>query len=284
MRMTNRARADFSGARKRIERAALHRREMGGIRQDENQRSLFRVTREARKSAVVLTAFYDAPDELAIIFGEWLFNMRAALDYCFFQLAVEDTGRNPPTRPGARMFPLRGTRAEFDAELTRDTFHGMSPSTIKMVEAMQPYHTKYGADGNALRWLHDLARRDRHREPNTMGARIMGFEATAHETPGVTILGADKFDPERVPAVVGPGESLWIASVHCGSQREARLLEDRVELHIENTLETVEWYRETFKTGASQNIRNDSLESRMTFVEHFMGVAIDQFETALGNA
>ena len=255
---------------------------MGEVRQDKTQANRFQVIREARGSQIVLEAVYDAPAELSIQFGDWLFNIRTALDYAFFQLAIEDTGKNPPTRQGARMFPIKRTKEDFDALQGTDTLHGLKESTVNMVEAMQPYHTKYGADGNALLWLHDLARRDRHRQPLTMGAIIKTFRAKLHGLPNARCLDFDQIDPTKVPAVVGAGETLSLATARCASERDARRLEGRVEVWIDNDLEVLEWYRETFTKGTSRNIRNDTLEERMKFVEYYMGLVLDHFEQGIG--
>ncbi|MCR8998376.1 hypothetical protein, partial [Brevibacillus laterosporus] len=210
--------------------------------------------------------------ELQVVFGDWLANMRAALDYVFFQLAVQDTKKNPPTRQGARQFPIKRRVEDFDAMRGTDSFHGLSEKTIAAVESMQPYHTKYGAEGNALLWLHDHARMDRHRAPLRMGTIIKNFRAECHAVGNTGAVSFDTIDPQVTPAVVGEGETLVLATVRCASTNDAVRLVNRVEVWIDADLEVIDWYRDSHKSGKSANIRNDSLADRMKFVEDYFGM------------
>ncbi|MDZ7910760.1 MAG: hypothetical protein U5O16_02840 [Rhodococcus sp. (in: high G+C Gram-positive bacteria)] len=281
--MTDLPRADFRSAKSRVERAIAFRNEMGALREKERAEGTFSVSRVQRGSAIILEASYKPAPELEVVFGDWLANMRAALDYLFFQLAVEDTKKNPPTRQGARQFPIKRRVEDFDAMRGSDAFHGLSERTINAVESMQPYHTKYGAEGNALLWLHDHARMDRHRAPLRMGTIIKDFRAVCHPIGNIGAVSFETIDPQVTPAVVGEGEALVLATVRCASTSDAARLVNRVEVWIDADLEVIDWYRDSHKSGKSANIRNDSLEDRMKFVEDYFGMVLDHFEKMLEN-
>ncbi|MBM4590292.1 hypothetical protein GS507_19125 [Rhodococcus hoagii] len=273
--------ADFRAVEARIARAKKFRGEMGALRKDDDASS-FTVTRVRRGSSIDLVASCELRPELGIVFGDWLANVRASLDYLFFQLAIEDTKKYPPTRQGSRQFPIKRTLTEFEALRGSDVLHGLSEETIKAIESMQPYHTKYGAEGNALLWLHDLARMDRHREPFKMGTLIKNWKGTAHQVDGVKPLGFDTQDPTKSPLVVGAGETLLLGTLRCASEADAMNQEPGIELSVDCDLEAIDWYRDTHRKGISANIRNDTLEERMKFVEDYMGLVVAHFKKTHG--
>lgn len=266
-----------------MQRAAKHRQEMGNLRVSERGTPLFNVLREARGSTIVLEASYEAVLDYAIIFGDWLFNARAAFDYLFYQLAVEDTGQNPPTRPRARTFPVCRSLDQFEQLRGGDVLHGLSPHTVNAVESMQPYHTSYGAQGNGLLWLHDLARKDRHRQPFQMGCLITEFQAHVQEAAAPWIIDHSVVDPTTTPMVVGSGEKLVLAKFRCRSSRDAAAVAGSIAVDVTQTLEVVDWFRETHTQGVSSNIRNDGLEERMKFIEQYHRRVVDHFERNVRN-
>lgn len=273
--------ADFRSVEARIRRAEKFRNEMGVLRKTQGA-SHFKVVRERCGSTVDLVAVCEISPEFGIIFGDWLANIRASLDYLFFQLAVEDTKKYPPTRQGSRMFPIKRTREDFNALRKSDVLHGLQERTVNAIESMQPYHTKYGSDGNALLWLHDLARVDRHREPFKVGNLIKDFRAEVHSTAVSSVISFETIDPLEVSAVVGEGEPLVLASIHFSSAAAAEKFQGANEAWIQNDLEIIDWYRKTHTGGISANIRNDSLEERMNFVEYYLGLVMAHFKDTHG--
>ncbi|OZC88067.1 hypothetical protein CH282_07905 [Rhodococcus sp. 06-418-1B] len=270
---------DLTNARARLNRAVKHRLEMATLREADRDAGSFAASRNVVGNTVVIEAKYSAHPDLAIAFGEWLASLRSGLDYLFFDLAAADTGSNPPTRQGSRMFPIKETPEQFEQIRNSDTFHGMSDWTVDSIESMQPYHTKYGAKGNALLWLHDLARRDRHRMPFKMGALITKFEAKVHPVAGARGIGMDTIDPEQTAAVVAEGESMYLGRLRCPSATDAEIMSGRIEIWIDQDLEVATWYREAHTSGISANIRNDRLEERMKFIEWYFYTVLEHFET-----
>ncbi|WP_157838416.1 hypothetical protein [Nocardia farcinica] len=245
----------------------------------------FSLTRGNEGHDLVIKAISEPPLMAACAFGDWLANIRSALDYAFYQLVIHDEQRRPPSRPRDRTFPLQRTQEDFEKLLGKDIFHNLRPTTIKLIESMQPYHTHYGADGNALLWLHDLARLDRHREPFTLGALVKSFNTTIPEAAVPFIHKVECFDPKKEPALVGSSAPIVLARIQCSSVDVAEQLGRLVPVAVEAPVELIDWYREAHSTGRSANIRNDTLEVRMSFTEYFMGLVVDQFEryTASGS-
>lgn len=268
--------ADFQATRERVARATQLRREMADLLNGCD--TTFNLTRGNENEYLVIQATAEPPLMAACAFGDWLANIRSALDYAFYQLVIHDEQRRPPTRPRDRTFPIQRTEPEFNKLLGKDIFHNVKPLTIKLIESMQPYHTHYGADGNALLWLHDLARLDRHREPFTLGTLVKSFNTTIPEAARPYIRNVECFDPQKAPALVGGGETFVLARIRCSSVDVAKQLGNMVPVDVEAPIELVDWYRDTHAAGTSANIRNDTLEERMRFTEYFMGLVIDQFE------
>lgn len=269
---------DLATARARLRRASKYRQEMAELRVLDRESGAFSAVCTPSGKTVRIEASYSAHPDLAIVFGDWLANLRSGLDYLFFQLAIADTGRNPPSRSGSRMFPIKESAEQFDAIRRTDVFHGMSAWSVNAIESMQPYHTKYGAQGNALLWLHDLARRDRHRTPFQMGALVTRFEARVHPTATARAIGMETIDPDAEPTVVAAGEHMYLGRVRCPSEADALIMKGRIEVWIDQDLEIVDWYRQSHRTGQASNIRNDTLEERMKFIEWYFGAVIESFE------
>lgn len=100
------------------------------------------------------------PNTLGLTLGEFLYQLRAALDNCLYAAAIIDSGSSPPPGGEVLQWPICETRAEW-RNAQRRVRH-LSDGLVTYLESMQPYHTQYPG-WNCLRILHDLARIDRHR-------------------------------------------------------------------------------------------------------------------------
>jgi hypothetical protein len=101
------------------------------------------------------------PPEMAVLTGEWFYNLRCALDYAVYATAICDSGKNPPPKDGQLEFPCSFSEDHFAKNEYR-----LSPLSDyhrdEIVKFMQPYRHP-DPDTSALGWLHRLARIDRHR-------------------------------------------------------------------------------------------------------------------------
>lgn len=110
------------------------------------------------------------PPELSIIFGEFLYELRAALDNALYAVAVLTSDDNPP--PGAERleWPIRLTRDDWVRQRSR--LKHLPEVIMEALEAIQPFQVEY-PEWNCLRILHDLARVDRHRAAHALGLYLV---------------------------------------------------------------------------------------------------------------
>jgi hypothetical protein len=107
-----------------------------------------RVTRDIRLSP-----------ELSIRVGEFIYNLRAALDHLVFALAWHDTGKKPTGSHERKLqFPIEDRKKSFDGR--RNTLlKGVFDGNVALIERYQPY--------KRCHWigvLRDLSNTDKHRE------------------------------------------------------------------------------------------------------------------------
>ncbi|TFV79400.1 hypothetical protein E4P39_01815 [Blastococcus sp. CT_GayMR19] len=100
------------------------------------------------------------PAELSLTFGEFLYNLRAALDNCLYAVAIIDSGQSPPPNATLLEWPITLTPVNWRNNARR--LAGLAPEIRQALEHIQPYNAE-APDWNCLRILHDLARLDRHR-------------------------------------------------------------------------------------------------------------------------
>ncbi len=103
---------------------------------------------------------HEPPEELSVIIGDCLQNMRMSLEHIVWALAKQELGRNP----GHTAFPICKTREDFEGRSKRDLKH--LPETARLViGSLQPYRTG-GEDpeGEPLWQLNEYANIDRHRQ------------------------------------------------------------------------------------------------------------------------
>lgn len=110
------------------------------------------------------------PAELSVILGEFLYEMRAALDNCLYAVAVIVCGQNPPPGANKLEWPIRSTSDEWKSHLHR--YRGLPKEIVDALEKIQPYQAELPA-WNSLANLHDLARFDRHRTARSLGLYIV---------------------------------------------------------------------------------------------------------------
>lgn len=106
------------------------------------------------------------PVELSLLFGEFLYELRAALDNCLYAAAVLVSGENPPPSATRLEWPVRLTPKEWKDQSKR--YQDLPLEIVEALEAIQPYQAELPG-WNSLGILHDLARVDRHRSPHGLG-------------------------------------------------------------------------------------------------------------------
>lgn len=112
------------------------------------------------------------PPELAVALGEWLYNLRASLDYVVWATACFVAGQVPPPGEGVLQYPIYDEEAAWRRNEYR--LKGLQPHHREMLRTMQPFAGD--SDANYLGWLNRLARIDRHRTLVTGAARLAQLE------------------------------------------------------------------------------------------------------------
>jgi hypothetical protein len=133
----------------------------------EHEPYVSRVTVYPDGEGVIEVEAVDFPgDELALEFGEFLYQLRAALDSLVYETAIHVSGQDPPPNAENLEFPIRRSKAGFDNAAAK--IAPLADHHRVWIEEMQPYHAKHRTEGldltaKALDAINDLARKDRHR-------------------------------------------------------------------------------------------------------------------------
>jgi len=184
--------SSFEGCWHRIDRATAHRKatiEEWNTFLDEDPYST--VLRHEGEGHYELTVVQDAPSRplIPVLFGEWLQDLRIALNYCVYDVAIFDSGEDPPPEPDKLEFPIYERESSFTSNLQK-----IRPLTERhrgWIEAVQPYKdTAHDPQRTALYWLNELARIDRHRSLHIIGAYIVESDSIVR-APGKNVVFED---------------------------------------------------------------------------------------------
>lgn len=154
----------------RLERAESHRARFAnvwnGFIESEAYESSCNVDPEGE--GAILVDARPLPEELSLVLGELLYQLRAALDSLIYEVAVIDSGEDPPPDADKLEFPIRtDSGAQFDSVAWK--LGPLSQEHRTMIESIQPYRAQnqYPWQINfmfsSLEMLNDWARKDRHR-------------------------------------------------------------------------------------------------------------------------
>lgn len=113
------------------------------------------------------------PPELSIVFGEWLFELRSALDSLLWATAVHMSRQDPPPAESQLQYPIYDSREAWEANLRR--LRPLADHQRSMLLQMQPFSSP-NPDTNFLGWINRLARIDRHRRMTVATARVAVME------------------------------------------------------------------------------------------------------------
>ncbi|CAN5408238.1 hypothetical protein BH10ACT5_BH10ACT5_14170 [soil metagenome] len=161
----------FESARLRVERARIHAGEMTAAWNEylEPHPFSFDLVRESDTTYLLRCEQHAAlPELLSALFGEWLYNLRSALDYLVWAAAAYAAGCVPPPNEGGLQYPIYDDESAW--ERNRWRLKQLAPHQVEMLETMQPFRSD--ADANYLGWINRLARIDRHRRLTTFTARV----------------------------------------------------------------------------------------------------------------
>jgi hypothetical protein len=109
------------------------------------------------------------PDSLSTVVGDFLFNIRSALDQLLWQLVLV----NDCTPGKSNMFIIAETAESFAKQVKSGRLNGTSAQVKTLIEGLQPYHR--GNGNESLITLARLHNTDKHQTPNLT-------TAVAHDT------------------------------------------------------------------------------------------------------
>ncbi len=148
----------LAGVRLKIERAKHHIRDFEIRKQMFFEAHPYFVTAdeepETGDKVFRVKIVWDIPNDMPLLVGDAIHNLRTALDHLAYQLVLAN--KNVPTK--ATYFPIAESIDKYKAS-SAGKVQGMSPSAIQAIDAAKPYQ-----GGNDQFWvLHELDNFDKHR-------------------------------------------------------------------------------------------------------------------------
>ncbi len=120
-----------------------------------------------------VTKVDEVPDEIALITGDIIQNLRSALDHLAYQLFTLGSGNG--TGGYHIYFPIAEDYAEYERQKSRKTT-GMAQQAKDIIDTIKPYR-----GGNDTLWkIHKLNNIDKHRLLVTIGSSMRSADLGAH--------------------------------------------------------------------------------------------------------
>jgi hypothetical protein len=99
------------------------------------------------------------PKRIPLIVGDFLQNLRSALDYLVWELVM--VAKNTPDRNN--MFPICTTPEAFMGQVARHRLDGTPTNAVAEIDALRPYHEAVDPNGHVLAMIDDLCNINKHR-------------------------------------------------------------------------------------------------------------------------
>jgi hypothetical protein len=150
--------ASLADPRARLARAEEHRKALDAELRAFREQHPYSIADEPQTDGwhILRIKLAEPPPRLGCIFGDWLQNLRSALDNLAHQLVLlgggTPRGTGFPIFTNSDDFPKRGVAR----------IRGALPQHITLIEQLQPYHGLQNPSRAALELVHRLAKLDRH--------------------------------------------------------------------------------------------------------------------------
>ncbi|MFE3000022.1 hypothetical protein ACFXG4_34105 [Nocardia sp. NPDC059246] len=204
------------------------------------------------------------PVRLSALFGEWLYQLRAALDGIVYCLAVRDSGQNPPPAERSIYFPIFTDPAKYDDPNHRGRMKALSDKTFEVLRHVQPFNAQPDHRSNVVWWLEELARIDRHRQGHALAPHIenvrIGYRQPLRSVGGVIA------EPHRLIPVDEHGPTP-ILKLEAPASWDAQRVRDHLDITdaITSRLDVTEWVG-----NSSAPMKTMELSMRMALCEQFV--------------
>jgi hypothetical protein len=263
----------FEGCWLRIERARRHRKEAAAewnafIAQNPYD-AILQIDNKGY-GTLLIEQLVPIPSNMALAFGEYFYQLRAALDNCIYIVACFDSQQSPPPGEDSIQFPIYTTESAWK---TND--YRIKPLTEKhreWVHSVQPYLSRdVEPRQTALGVLNDLARKDRHRQLHVVGAYATGASPLVEVPEGSSVLF------EVMPASIPLERETVIARFQVIPYAQGDKVEANPNLYIEPELIEFSRVRPERKTWLDMLVD----ERLRVILEPFIGAIIGRFERDL---
>ena len=149
--------------RARLNRAADLYRQVGSAWEAYLERHPHRLVikmHSGGRGQLLMERLIPLPEDVALLLGEYLYQLRSALDNCLYAVAIIAAGTAPPPGANTLQWPICDTADAFEKQRWR--LKHLPEGLVGALEHIQPYRAELPS-WNSLRLLNDLARVDRHR-------------------------------------------------------------------------------------------------------------------------
>lgn len=262
---------DAEVLRDRVHRASEIREAIGIVwseymGQQEQPRRFALVPGGTDKSwTLVVNTLVPMPVRLSTLFGEWLYLLRAALDGLTYYLAVRDSGQNPPPAERNIYFPIKTDASKYDSSGHRSNLQALSNPTFALLRQVQPFNAQPDHKSNALWWIEELARIDRHRRGHALAPHIIASRVRLRQP----LRLIKSYLPEPATRAVPINESSPMPILDFEAPNNFGELQVRQHMEIgdalTNILDVTEWVAD-----ASEPMASADLNWRMAFCESFV--------------
>jgi hypothetical protein len=174
------------------------------------------------------------PENLELELGEYLYQLRAALDGSVYASAVQDSGQNPPPKASSIEFPICENKEEWPRQSRKIAL--LNDGRRRFIEVTQPFaeppleaSLMVLNSNRCLRFLNELARIDRHRRLHTLIAGI-SMDRPLFDLPDGTRL--EKLEVRPMSSPEGPAARFSLTGWQRGMKLFANPLAD-IDLWLE---------------------------------------------------
>lgn len=227
----------FAKCYARIDRAVHHSNEAAKLWNSLDMLHLLAVTlfvRDDGTGTLDVEQIEPLPENLELELGEFLYQLRAALDGSVYASAIQDSGQNPPPKASSIEFPICESKDEWPRQSRK--IEQVNAGRRRFIEATQPFAEPQLAasllvlnSNRCLRFLNELARIDRHRRLHTLIAAI-SMDRPLFELPEGTRL--EKLEVRPMSSSEGPVARFSLAGWQRGMKLFANPHAD-IELWLE---------------------------------------------------
>lgn len=190
---------EFETCRQRIERARAHNvafaKIWNGLLEDDAYSASLHIEDDGQGFMSMSSRYETLPIELGLELGEFLYQLRSALDACVYAAAVVESGQNPPPDEDRLEFPLcSDPNGEDKFNKSAWKYRPLTNQRRRIIEDVQPYKTpKLREDlyilnmNRTLGILNDWARIDRHRKLHVVGSWASRAQPALRLPPGIDL-------------------------------------------------------------------------------------------------